>query len=546
MANSLFDSLEVARSNSDSILIQNENALLTRGPLAFTLMLSSVVGTVVNMLITIVFLKRFPASAIRSFIVTMSVSDFVATGFAIPLHLFTLFMSYNFPSPIACKVFFTVQSLSTNCSSFVIVLFAVDRLRRIRKPVFKELDTVRSYYQVGVVVTLAVVVTVPFVPMYGIYSIPTRFGDLKLCWVDDTYANTLYPIVYQAVLSVTFVVGLSLIMYSYSMIGISIHELARDMQAELERKHLQPHPVDIYIEEPVPSVSKVDVQMVPIVGVLKAEEASPPRLTFAERLHGPRNDAGLYSLTVDVAERGGQRPSKIKKISTAIQQFFTPAPQPSESSETTSCSSFVSQRMDGSFAKTMTGLPLTVSEVGSHGTAKPPAVPKPATHRLSSSSSHSSSLTDFKKITAAAIPLDRNQSADSDPVLGNKGGGRKVVLLQEQAQTSAAKTEGTTKTTTPYQTTESMVTGPPATSGERPADKVTPAEGQTVRVSHHRQKVSATHRRSRAEADSLDTLDHLYYIKRKATHTMIVLTLLYVVTWLPNLLSRSVIPLVYL
>ena len=150
--------------------ILTENSLLSRGPLVFTLMLMCSVGLAVNVLVTVVFLKRFPASAIRSFVVTMSFSDLVATAVAIPLHLLTLFKAYNFPSPIVCKLYFTVMSLSTNCSSFVIVLFAVDRLRRVRTPVFKETDTIRSYYQVGAVVSLATVVTVPFVPMYGSYT----------------------------------------------------------------------------------------------------------------------------------------------------------------------------------------------------------------------------------------------------------------------------------------------------------------------------------------------------------------------------------------
>ena len=523
--------------------ILTENSLLSRGPLVFTLMLMCSVGLAVNVLVTVVFLKRFPASAIRSFVVTMSFSDLVATAVAIPLHLLTLFKAYNFPSPIVCKLYFTVMSLSTNCSSFVIVLFAVDRLRRVRTPVFKETDTIRSYYQVGAVVSLATVVTVPFVPMYGSYTaeLDTHFNG-PMCWLDDAYVDTFYPIVYHAVLSVTFVVGLGLMIFSYSMISVNIHDLAKEMQEELEYKRLHPPPpskyADFYVDTPPrPSASGISHKSV-VVEVGKVDDSSPRQLTFAERLHGPRANRSTLNVPTE-AGAGDQRPSKIKKISNAIQQFFVPPAEESESSSSEN-SAFVSQRMDGSFAKTMTAALVTSPETTRENVKmaaglKPPEKKKAPSNR----SADNDSAKKATKPKAASSPLDQNKSADANPdgsVDRRDSHVAKTDLLNPQAQSTAVKIEGTT---TP--TTESMVTGRAAAKTDKPADKDTSAPPESNAAGQRSHKVSTTPRRSRAESVSLETLEHLHTIKTKATQTMISLTVLYVITWLPNLVSRLVI-----
>ena len=157
----------------------------------------------------------------------------------------------------------------------------------------------------------------------------------------------------------------------------------------------------------------------------------------------------------------------------------------------------------------------------------------------SNSSADNDSTKKATKPIAASSPLDRNQSADSQPdgnVDRRDSHGAKTDLPKPQAQSTGAKIEGTT---TP--TTESVVTGRAGAKTDKPADKDNTAPPETNAADQRAHKVSTTQRRSRAESESLETLEHLHTIKTKATQTMITLTVLYVITWLPNLVSRLVI-----
>ena len=166
---------------------------------------------------------------------------------------------------------------------------------------------------------------------------------------------------------------------------------------------------------------------------------------------------------------------------------------------------------------------------------KPPEKKKAPSNR----SADNDSAKKATKPKAASSPLDQNKSADANPdgsVDRRDSHVAKTDLLNPQAQSTAVKIEGTT---TP--TTESMVTGRAAAKTDKPADKDTFAPPESNAAGQRSHKVSTTQRRSRAESVSLETLEHLHTIKTKATQTMISLTVLYVITWLPNLVSRLVI-----
>ncbi|KAK7098800.1 uncharacterized protein [Littorina saxatilis] len=602
-----------SRDYTDELQLLNSNSVLSRAVLIFLMMLMLMVGVMVNFVVTLVFLRRFPASAIRSYIVTMSVSDLIATGAGISLHIDTVLSAYNFDRTFYCKIYFAVVSFSTNCSSFIIVLMAMDRLRRVRRPTFKELDTIRSYYHVAMVVALSVLVTAPFVPMYGIYLDPTPYGvdlNVKMCWVDNMYKDTLYPTCYLFVLGLTFVGGFGLMCGSYFQIGRHIYRLARSVREELEYRRANPPP-----KSNLPDIYADDLEVTP-EGVHILVTIPSRSHNFPHRPHASGEEMEGLIVPESPSNLKAQRPGKIKKLGNVISKIFHPVPDKATSSEG---SSFVSTRMASSANNTIVKkshritspstslLPAKNPEAGK-GLAKPletgeklsllsvnvqDTVSSTTTlHQVIARNINRNAVgetTDTATTSTFASPLprkNRHQNAVDNltnclatvsaptstiarPLSQNRNQSAVVQLgfttdttpaphiaPQNRNQSSvAAASGGTTAPIQPQDLPEFHITSDPIphsdpgnAPGSSAKDTLSPnacvKEGAEVNkpVTSQIREPPRNVRRKKIvkKTDSMETLEHLDVIKRKATNMMIILTSLYFLTWFPNLLARIV------
>jgi hypothetical protein len=74
----------------DLVRQYNDQSITSRSPVIFTLMLMVMVGGTVNLCVFVVFLKRFPASAIRTYMATLSFFDLLATSIGVPLEIYSV------------------------------------------------------------------------------------------------------------------------------------------------------------------------------------------------------------------------------------------------------------------------------------------------------------------------------------------------------------------------------------------------------------------------------------------------------------------------
>ncbi|KAL8580664.1 hypothetical protein ACOMHN_004706 [Nucella lapillus] len=138
------------------------------------------------------------------------------------------------------RVAFFLTSMSTTCSTFAVVLVALHRLWRVAKPSFFRLTSVRPYHYLAMAVLPALLVTVPFFPLYGVYTVRLSIRhrnatQIQMCWVDDAFKEGFYLNVYKAVLGITTVVSLGLIVAPYCLIMHHISILQKSMKERLSQ-----------------------------------------------------------------------------------------------------------------------------------------------------------------------------------------------------------------------------------------------------------------------------------------------------------------------
>ncbi|XP_076444335.1 uncharacterized protein LOC143282542 [Babylonia areolata] len=194
-----------------------------RTPVVVYLSLISIVGFVGSTLVLVVYGFRFQPSSTRVFILFMASLDLITNTLGLPLQIATIRYAYN-DNYWRCRSFFTFATLSTQASAFVLVPVAMDRFWRICAPLGKQLTPRQAFYVALGTVCSAVVIFVPFLPFYGMHRVNTTEPGIqaRMCWSDDEYKHTEYPIAFTIVVGITFSVGLAIMGVSYLSIGITL------------------------------------------------------------------------------------------------------------------------------------------------------------------------------------------------------------------------------------------------------------------------------------------------------------------------------------
>ncbi|KAL8604388.1 hypothetical protein ACOMHN_042218 [Nucella lapillus] len=201
----------------------SETSFRNRAQVVLYLSLISIVGFVGNTVVLLVYGLRFKPSATRVFVLCMACLDMVTNALGLPLQIATIRYAYN-DNYWRCRGFFTFATLSTQASGFLLVLVAVDRFWRICMPLRRQLNSRQAFTVSLATVGSALVIFAPFVPYYGMHRINTSVPGVqaRMCWSEDEYKHTPYPLVYKVFVGVALALGLTILSASYVSIGTKL------------------------------------------------------------------------------------------------------------------------------------------------------------------------------------------------------------------------------------------------------------------------------------------------------------------------------------
>lgn len=144
-----------------------DNFVGTDLPIAVFLAILSIVGSVGNGHVFFVYFFRYNASNHRTFVVALSVIDFLACFVAIPFEIVDMRYKYTFTSANTCKTFRYINHCVVLSSGVMLGVIAVERFRKACRPFLKQLSTKGAMMACFGTVLFSVIINIPVIVFYG-------------------------------------------------------------------------------------------------------------------------------------------------------------------------------------------------------------------------------------------------------------------------------------------------------------------------------------------------------------------------------------------
>nr|KAG5698600.1 hypothetical protein BaRGS_027111 [Batillaria attramentaria] len=199
----------------------NHKKAMARLPTIIYLVILMIVGVVGNSMVFFVYYRRFKPSATRTFVLAMSVFDLGSNIVAIPNEIYDLHVKYTFDNRGLCRVMRFSNMFLALVSGFILVAVALDRYRKICRPLHKQHSLRRTTVSIVVCAGVSVALTIPFTVLNGRQTVDTGKGNITgfMCSTDDEFVHTKFPVIYNVILGLTLITTITTMIVSYARIA---------------------------------------------------------------------------------------------------------------------------------------------------------------------------------------------------------------------------------------------------------------------------------------------------------------------------------------
>ena len=162
-----------------------------------------VTGVCGNLVVIIVYYFRFTGSTHRCFILVLASSDLFACSVGVPFAISESFHAYNYTEHISCRLLRFVLYYTCICSSLTLVLIALERFRKICRPLKPQMTVpMAKKALVFVNAGVAFVSASPSLVLFGRNSISTGVSNMTgtKCFISDSFIGTIWPTVFNVYL----------------------------------------------------------------------------------------------------------------------------------------------------------------------------------------------------------------------------------------------------------------------------------------------------------------------------------------------------------
>ncbi|XP_070209698.1 neuropeptide FF receptor 1-like [Littorina saxatilis] len=181
-----------------------------------------VLGLVGNTLVIVVYYRRFKPSVTRVYILAMAVCDFLINVLAIPMQIVMVRFTVTFYVTWGCKAIFVGNVAFVLFTGAILVAVAVDRQKAICRNRPGALNSVRGAYRAVVIsAVVSVLVACPYAELVEDHVITFPHSNItgNGCAAADKYLHTPFRKVYLAVLTLLYIVCVTIMVVSYARIA---------------------------------------------------------------------------------------------------------------------------------------------------------------------------------------------------------------------------------------------------------------------------------------------------------------------------------------
>ncbi|BFZ11056.1 hypothetical protein BsWGS_14095 [Bradybaena similaris] len=176
-----------------------------------------VAGCVGNALVVYIFGFKFKSATQHSLIVCLACFDLLMSSIAMPSEIADMRYHHTFSSAFACKLLRFITMFSAVASSLILVVIAVDRHKRVTKPLTRQMTVRHARIWEAVSVCAALLFSWPSVVLSGLRTTETKVPGLMGtdCSVSNHFNDTKFPFAHNAVLGIGFVVIITVLAVLY-------------------------------------------------------------------------------------------------------------------------------------------------------------------------------------------------------------------------------------------------------------------------------------------------------------------------------------------
>ncbi|XP_070209839.1 uncharacterized protein [Littorina saxatilis] len=184
-----------------------------------------IVGIVGNSVVFTVYYKRFKPSVTRTYILAMNVCAFLINVVSIPLKLVEICMQNTFDSEWGCKTSRILRHFLITFSTFILVAVSVDRYNvmcSVRHSLQYSLE--RAYVYMLLCAVVSLILSVPYGVITG--NTKTIFADSNItgvgCGSSDEYKGSTTASVYDVTIGIVYVLCVVTMSVSYGRIVLHL------------------------------------------------------------------------------------------------------------------------------------------------------------------------------------------------------------------------------------------------------------------------------------------------------------------------------------
>ena len=211
----------------------NDKNVILMIPVIVYIAVLTVLGSVGNILVCVYFGCKTSSSTNSIFIVSLAVFDLMVCMLTMPMEIVGLRFFYNFASDFACKSARVVNHFAANGSAVTLLIIAIDRYRRICRPLNRQLDIKHAKLAICVAVILSLLLSWPAAPLYSIVTrnitltVNTTVVEVLICTTvkEETLRSYLWSFYVSEF--VLFIASTTVLFSLYTFVGRAIYRFKK-------------------------------------------------------------------------------------------------------------------------------------------------------------------------------------------------------------------------------------------------------------------------------------------------------------------------------
>ena len=206
--------------NNNSVSLENINNKVIQKLLAPMVYLSIliVVGIPGNLMVLIIYWKRYSKSVYRSIILTLGFTDLFFCTIALPFNIARIVRYYTFYNQWVCKCFTTIMLFNVFFSSHLIVLLSIHRFRQVCMPLKSQISLANIKYWIAGGFLLAMIFDVPQFFLQSVDQVDFGYNTTGyICAI--SFKNTVFADIYNGFSTFMFVAYALSLFVLYLIIG---------------------------------------------------------------------------------------------------------------------------------------------------------------------------------------------------------------------------------------------------------------------------------------------------------------------------------------